>query len=62
VHTWVGVHLPDFCVEKKSSLLASQVAQGIFSAVSLLVCFVEVLSGIGKHLSTWLWTECLADF
>jgi len=51
-----------FLCGKEKFTLASQVAQGIFSAVSLLVCFVKVLSGIGKHLSTWLWTECLADF
>lgn len=45
----------------KSSLLASHFAQGIFSAVSLLVWSVKVLSGIGQHLSTWLRTECPAD-
>lgn len=49
-------------VEKKGSLLTSHFAQGIFSAVSLLVCFVKILPGLGQHLSTWLWTECPADF
>lgn len=55
---WVFTYLMSMW---KSSLLASHFAQGVFSAVSLLVWSVKVLSGIGQHLSTWLQTECPAD-
>lgn len=51
VHSWVGVHLPEAYVEKKSLLLDSWVAQRAFTALRLLVCFVKVLSSV--HAVCW---------
>lgn len=51
IYSWVGVHLPEAYVEKKSLLLDSQVAQRTFTALRLLVCFVKVLSGV--HAVCW---------
>lgn len=50
VHSWVDIHLPEACMEKKILLLDSQIAQGAFTALRLL-CFVKVLSNV--HTVCW---------
>lgn len=45
VHSWVGIHPPQAYVEKKSLLLVPRLLRGHL-LLSVLVCFVMVLSSV----------------